>query len=175
MRPRRLVPPGPDATALDSIAAAGLRGIDHGALRPWRLLLVEDRELLATAFAAAERWLRPEADAQRLERAREKAQAGPVILALIARPVPDRPEVPEHEQWIAVGAAAQQMLLAADALGFAGSLLSGRKTEAPPLRAALGLDADERLVGFLTLGTPAEPTATKRPAPDPRRQWSSWP
>lgn len=174
VRPRRLRPPGPDRAALERIVQAGLRGIDHGALRPWRLLLIEDRARLAEAFAKAEAWLRPAADADRLERARQRALAGPTLLAVIARLQPGHADAPEHEQWIAVGAALQQMLLAADALGYAGSMLSGRKTETPPLRTALGVAADEHLVGFLTFGTLAEP-APAAPQSDAAARWSRWP
>lgn len=174
VRPRRLRPPGPDAQSLDRIAAAGLRGIDHGGLRPWRLLLIEDRERLADAFADAEAYLRPEADAGRLQQAREKALAGPVLLAALFCPHPGHGDVPEHEQWIAAGAALQQMLLAADALGYAGSLLSGRKTEAPPLRKALGLTEREHLIGFLTFGTPAS-SPPAAPTATPGSRWSRWP
>lgn len=174
LRPRRLRPPGPDEQALDVIVAAGLRGIDHGGLRPWRLLLIENRERLAGAFADAEAYLRPEADADRLQQAREKALTGPVLLAAIFCPHPGHGDVPEHEQWIAAGAALQQMVLAADALGYAGSLLSGRKTEAPPLRQALGLTEREHLIGFLTFGTPASPPPSA-PAATPGSRWSRWP
>ena len=174
VKPRRLRPPGPDAQALDRIVAAGLRGIDHGGLRPWRLLLIEDRERLAAAFADAEAHLRPDADAEQLQQAREKALAGPVLLAALFCPHPGHEDVPEHEQWIAAGAALQQMLLAADALGYAGSLLSGRKTETPPLRNALGLADREHLIGFLTLGTPASPPPAA-PAATPGSRWSRWP
>lgn len=175
VRPRRLQQPGPDADSLDRIVSAGLRGIDHGGLRPWRLLLIDDRQRLGDAFAAIAASQRPGADTERQDRARERALAGPVLLAVIACLQADHAEVPEREQWIAIGAALQQMLLAADALGFAGSVLSGRKTEAIALHRTLELTDREQLVGFLTLGTPAEPQRPPPPALDPRARWSRWP
>jgi nitroreductase len=176
VRPRRLCLPGPDEAALQHIVAAGLRGIDHGGLRPWRLVLITDRQRLAQCFEEAERTLRPNADADRMTRAREKAFTGPVALAIIARPNADHTEVPVYEQWIAIGAALQQMLLAAQALGFAGSVLSGRKTTTPPLREAFDLADEEHLIGFLTLGTaqPSPDRATQRPI-DTRAFWTLWP
>tara|TARA_R110002074_G_scaffold167559_2_gene328703 strand:- start:1163 stop:1750 length:588 start_codon:yes stop_codon:yes gene_type:complete len=177
VRPRRLSPPGPSPDDLAQIVAAGLRGVDHGNLRPWRLLLINDREALAEAFATAHRFTSPDVSADQIEAARRKAFGGPTVLALIAEPVADHPEIPVHEQWIAVGAAVQQMLLAAEALGFAGSILSGRKTAAAPLRDAFALTRAEHLIGFLTFGTAAadRPKRAAAPQPEPSAYWSRWP
>lgn len=175
VRPRRLQPPGPSALELQRIVAAGLHGIDHGRLRPWRLLLVEDRSALAEAFALAERELRPEASPEKIAAARDKAMEGPLLLALIADVCADiDANVPIHEQWIAVGAAAQQMLLACEALGYAGSLLSGRKTRTLALRSAFGLASEQHLAGFLTFGTVAAEPA-KRPEEDAKAFLTPWP
>lgn len=174
VRPRRLTSPGPSGTALEQIIAAGYHGIDHGKLRPWRLLLIEDRELLADAFEAAERESTADTNPSALAKARERALAGPVVLTLVVRLVPNHPEAPEHEQWMAVGAAVQQMLLAAEALGFAGSMLSGRKTRSQALRTAFDLDEQERLVGFLAFGTAAVPPPP-RPASLDRPALTRWP
>jgi nitroreductase len=173
-RPRRLKPPAPSPADLAQIAAAGLRAPDHGNLRPWRLIHVHDRQALADAFEAAEQELRPAADSEARSRARERALRGPMLVVLVANIRPDRPEVPEHEQWAAIGAALAQMLLAAAALGYGAGILSGRKTQTQALRNALGLADDESVVGFLSLGTPsvAPPVAA---APDPSRYIQEWP
>ena len=142
---------------LDQIVRAGDRGIDHGNLRPWRVVLLDDRDRLADAFEAAARELTDAADQSAITNARQRALDGPVVLALVARLFPGHPEVHEHEQWMAVGAATQQMLLAAEALGFAGSMLSGRKTRSSALRTTLNLAEQDSLVGFLTFGT-ADPS-----------------
>jgi len=172
--PRRLLAPGPSDEELSQIVAAGLRAPDHGSLRPWRLLLLDDRERLADAFAAAEVELRPTVAQERVHRARERAWAGPALLALAACIHRSHEIVPEHEQWIAIGTAVQQMLLAAEAMGYAGSLLSGEKVSTLALRHALNLGEAERLVGFLTFGTAAK---VERPAPRvaPEAMLRRWP
>ena len=156
------------------IAAAGLRGPDHGRLRAWRLIHITDRASLAEAFVAAELELRPSGSDEMIQRATERAHNGPCLLALVTRIAADHPEIPVHEQWAAVGAALNQMLLAADALGYAGGILSGAKTQTAALRSALHIAEHEHIVGFLTFGTPAaEPPAP--PATDPSEFIEEWP
>lgn len=174
VRPRRLSPPGPGPDGLQAIVRAGLRAPDHGALRPWRLIHLTDRDRLAEAFIAAERELRPDGGPEMIARAEERAASGPCLLALVARIQQDHPAVPVHEQWVAVGAALNQMLLAADALGFAGGILSGRKTETAALRRALHIADGEHIVGFLTFGTPAADPPAPPPA-DPSEFIEEWP
>lgn len=174
VRPRRLTVPGPSPDDLRTILQAGLRGPDHGGLRPWRLLHLTDRQALAEAFIAAERELRPDGGDEMVARAEKRAHNGPCLLALVACINENHPEVPAHEQWAAVGAALNQMLLAADALGLAGGILSGAKTRTAALRSALHMADHEHIVGFLTFGTaaaapPAAPTA------DPSEFLSEWP
>lgn len=110
-----------------------------------------------------------------IERATERAHNGPCLLALVARIDPDHPDVPIHEQWAAVGAALNQMLLAADALGFAGGILSGRKTKTAALRSAFRIAGDEHIVGFLTFGTAADDPPARTVEPDPADFLSEWP
>ncbi len=173
VRPHRLVAPGPSESDLQRIANAGARGIDHGSLRPWRLVLVADRDQLANAFAAAHLEQHPETAPAESDRARQRALAGPVVLALIAKVSNHDDMVPAHEQWIAIGAALQQMLLAADALGFAGCILSGRKVQSDALRRAFSLAPSEQLVGFLTFGTAATENPPRIPPTDDIG-WTIW-
>lgn len=173
VRPRRLTAPGPSPDDLHMILQAGLRGPDHGGLRPWRLLHLTDRQALATAFVAAERELRPDGGDEMVARAEERAHNGPCLLALVACLQPDHPEVPVHEQWAAVGAALNQMLLAADALGLAGGILSGAKTRTAALRRALDMAEHEHIAGFLTFGTAAA-TPPAVAATDPSEFLSEW-
>ncbi len=174
VRPRRLKAPGPSPDEIGTITLAGLHGPDHGQLRPWRLIHVQDREAMAEAFVAAERELRPDARANDFAKARERALNGPSLLVLVARIDNNHRAIPPQEQWVAVGAALNQMLLAAEALGYAGGIVSGRKTGTATLRNALKIQDSEHIVGFLTFGCPASPPPA-RPALDPAPHISEWP
>lgn len=165
--PRRLAPPGPSHPELRLMAAAAARAPDHGGLRPCRFRLIEGaaRAALGERCAAALAADDPAATAEMLAREREKIAAGPTLVAVLARLTEDRPEIPVSEQLASTGAAVMGFLLAAQALGYGGILLSGRRVRRPLLRTALGLAGDEHLVGFLTLGRPA--AVPKAPAPVP--------
>lgn len=164
--PRRLEPPGPSRTELRLMAAAAARAPDHGGLQPWRFRLIEGaaRVALGESCAAALAAEKPATPPDMLAREREKIAAGPCLVAVLARLAEDRPEIPVAEQQASVGAAVLAFLLAAQALGYGGIMLSGRRVRRPPLRDALGLAPHEHLAGFLTLG---RSVAAPKPAPPP--------
>ena len=82
-------------------------------------------------------------------------------------------KIPEIEQVMAVAAAAMNMLNAAYALGYGGKWITGPNAYDPTVAAALGLQAPDRLAGFLYLGTPATTALpVKRPdVADHRTDW----
>lgn len=163
--PRYLAEPGPDSRQLEAIADAAGAAPDHGDLAPTRIVEIakDARGLLAEAFAEATREAKPDADAAALEGSRQRAMGGPVLLAIIARIDPGQARVPETEQWVSVGAAVQNMLLAAESLGYRGKLLSGARVRSRALRDFFSLGENEHLVAFLALGTAiGEPKNRKR-------------
>jgi nitroreductase len=165
--PRRLAAPGPSADQMETLIACALTAPDHGAIRPWRFLRVpaEHREALAEAFVAAKLEAEPEASEVAIERARNKAHKEPETIVVIFRPNPSHPVVPVQEQAMSVGAACENILLAAEAMGFGGMLLSGAEISTQALRRAFHLEDEEELVGFIGIGTVANPPGPKdRPA-----------
>lgn len=175
--PRRLVSPGPSGDALAAIVAAAGSAPDHGALQPFRVIHVADasRDRLADVFVAAKRQRQPDAAKAVLDREREKALNAPTLLVACARLRADTTAVPVAEQLISVGAAIQNMLLAAHALGFGAILLSGEKTRQPLVRDAFGLGSAELLVGFISIGSiaAASPLPAKR-RPAVASYFSTW-
>lgn len=173
--PKRLGPPGPSDEEIRLMIAAAVTAPDHAALRPWRFLLIapEARERLGELFVEIKRRRSPDEPPALLARERDKALNGPALIAVIARITHGNPKVPESEQYISVGAAVANLLLAASALGYGGILLSGEKVRNPLLREAFDLGADEELVGFVTVGTPSAPQPA-RPRPDPARHLAVW-
>ena len=148
------------------ILEAALAAPDHGALRPWRIVLCtpESRERLAELFVAAKLSLNPAATELELTRDREKALRPPVLLALVATPKPGLEKFPEIEQIASAGAALQSMLLAAYGLGYGAIMLSGSRCAAENVRAALGVQAEETILGFVSVGTIVDkPKLSSRP------------
>jgi len=150
---KHLAEPGPGAAQLRRMADAALRAPDHAGLVPFRFTVVTGpaRERLAALFEQAARDAGKAADAAALDA--DRARRAPVTVAVIARPDLGHPQVPMHEQWICLGGALANFLNAAQALGFAGKMLSGAKVRHPLIQQAF-CGPGETLVGWVAIGTP---------------------
>ncbi len=150
----RLTTPAPAGEALQNILTAGMRAPDHGALRPWHFIVMQDEGLIKFSQlleqAAIVGKMGPEVE----EKARHAPFRAPLIITVIAKIV-DHPKVPDWEQLVAAGCTVQAMQMAALAQGFGGIWRSGSWTEDPIVKAGLGCAENEKIVGFLYLGTPA--------------------
>jgi nitroreductase len=157
--PAKMGGPGPDEDALRRILEAGAAAPDHGLLRPFRFLVVRGagRERLGELFAAFVRRAAPDASAAEIDKQRTAPLRAPVILVVAARIEPSHPKIPEVEQVASVAAAAQNMLLAAHALGFAAKWSTGKQAYDATVKAELGLGESDRIIGFLYLGSAAAP------------------
>jgi nitroreductase len=150
--------PGPTAPELEAILEAAAAAPDHGKLVPFRFVVVGDaaRAAYVTASMEAFRMAVPEADEFGLKKARGKAEQPPCVIALVARVDAQHPKIMASDQWLTIGAALQNMWLAAESLGFALGVSSGRLLETDVLRRAFGLSAGEALVSIVSIGTPKE-------------------
>ena len=153
--PPFLTGPGPDEAMLAQILAAGASAPDHGRLRPWRFIVVrgDARERLGEVFAQALVKRQPDAPAEALEQERGRPLRAPVVIAVVARVDPQHPKIPEFEQVLSTGAAVENILLAAHAQGFGAKWLTGANAYDDHVKAALGLTGNDRLAGFVHLGT----------------------
>ena len=160
--PAALGGPAPSGADLDAILRAGVTAPDHDGLRPWRFILIRGaaRQRLGDVFADATRQRTPDADEAALERQREKPLRAPLLIAVAACVDPDNTRVPPIEQILSAGAALHQMQLAASALGYGAIWLTGPNAHDGLVAEALGLDFDDRLVGFLYLGTARDSPGT---------------
>ena len=157
--PAKMGLPGPDESQLQRILEAGDAAPDHGMLRPWRFLVVrgEGRGELGELFAACVRRNAPGATADEIDKQRSAPLRAPVIIVVAAHLQPRHPKIPTVEQVAAVSAAAQNMLLAAHALGLVAKWATGKQAYDDAVKAGLGLAPDDQIIGFLYLGSPAVP------------------
>jgi nitroreductase len=164
---RHIGEPGPSEAELDRLLRIGLRVPDHGKLEPWRLVVLtgEARLRLGAVIREAFAQRHPEANETTLEAERQRLARAPLVLAVIAAPVPSA-KIPEWEQLLSAGALCHQLLLAANALGYAAQWLSEWYAYEPRVLDALGGRDGERIAGFVHIGTPSVP-AEERPRPDP--------
>lgn len=156
--PTSLNEPGPTHEQLQKILVAGASAPDHGRMKPWRFVLIQGTARLRFGDLMAESLARREADTTevRLEAERKKALRAPTIIG-IAAALRDNPKVPEVEQILAVGAAAQNILIASHALGFGGFWRTGSLAYDPDVKRALGLSETDSIVGFIYIGSVGQP------------------
>lgn len=162
-----LTTPGPTAAQLDTILTCAARVPDHKKLVPWRFIVFEGEsrakfgELLARTVAAEEK---EAPSAVRLEAERGRLMRAPTVIAVISRIVPS-PGAPEIEQLLSCGAAAFNLCLAANALGYGTSWITEWYSFSNTINKALSLADNERVAGFVYIGTDSAPQEDReRPA-----------
>jgi nitroreductase len=156
----------PDKDALATVLQAAVRAPDHGRLRPWRFMLVEgnQRRKFGELLAASALRRVPGLGDGDLQRERDKAMRAPLIIIVACRIVPGT-KIPAIEQILAAGAAAQNILLALHALGYAAAWKTGEAAYDTEVKKALGFAADDHIVGFVYTGGGMGATfATGKPA-----------
>lgn len=168
---REMVEPGPDAGQLQAILAAAARVPDHGKLNPWRFVVVENRAAFAEGLLAIYRAGKPDAGRLELDAVQQFGVQAPCLVVVIASPKPSH--IPAWEQELSVGAACQNLCLAAHAHGFVANWLTGWAAYDDQVLALLGGAAPERIAGFFFIGTHAKPLE-ERPRPDLSAVISHW-
>ena len=174
---KALSEPGPTDSQIAALLEAGACAPDHGRLRPWRFLVVRGkaREELGDLFATVTRARQADATEDALERERRKPLRAPLIV-IVAAVLTAQSKIPEIEQLLSVGAAAQNILLAAHGLGFGAIWRTGETAYDPQIVEGLGLPREARIVGFLYIGSSASPPIARRPTSEANAtEWSRGP
>jgi nitroreductase len=172
---RVLTEPAPDDAALGLIFESATRAPDHGRLRPWRFIVIKSdaRQQFGELLADHQRRTKASVSDEALERERRKAFRAPLIVVVAAIVTPGG-KIPETEQILSAGAAAQDILLAAFVLGFNGVWKTGGPAYDEQVKAALGLEPKDAIVGFIYLGTDQDGPGLL-PRPDWREHVQNWP
>ncbi len=161
-----MVEPGPDAAELETIVRCGIRVPDHGKLAPWRLVRFTGaaRHRFGDVLVAAWQAAHPDDPPARAELERGRLARAPAVLAVISRVTPEH-KIPEWEQVLSAGAVCQTLLIAAHAVGFRAQWLTEWFAYDAMVAEALGLAANERIAGFIHIGS-AKADPAERPRPD---------
>ena len=176
VKPDRLAAPGPTEAELETILTIASRVPDHKKLAPWRFILIEGDararlgDVVAEACVAAEK--EPPSHV-RLETERTRLMRAPLVVAVVSRVTPHR-SAPEWEQVLSAGAACFNLCLAANAMGYGTSWITEWIAYNKAVGAALGLSENERIAGFVYVGTPAE-RSEERERPTLSDIVSHWP
>lgn len=162
---KTLTGPAPDHTALLPLLEAALRVPDHGKLEPWRLIVLEGAALTRLSKLTIALGEEQGRDADKLAKAQAMFRDAPVMVAIVAAPVPSD-KIPEVEQTLSAGAACLSLVNAAMAAGWGANWLSGWMAyDRDFLNQGLALSPTEWVAGYIVIGTEG-PVPTDRPRPD---------
>jgi nitroreductase len=157
--------PGPSGDELDRILTAAVRVPDHKKLAPWRFIIFEGEgrerfgQVLAQVCAREEK---EPPSAIRLELEAKRFLRAPVVVAVVSR-ITHNPAAPDWEQMLSAGALCQTLTLAANAMGYATNWITEWCAYSQGVQAALGLARNERIAGFIYIGSGDRPPERDRP------------
>lgn len=164
--PRLLSTPAPTPDEIRTLLTIASRVPDHGRAVPWRFVVIHPEggarlgELIADAFLADH----PEAQAATIDAERARLLRAPLVIAIISSPH-ENPKAPELEQILSAGAAGMSLLIAANAMGYGANWHTEWYAYDRRILDELGLKDDERIAGFVHIGTaPEKPLDRPRPA-----------
>lgn len=163
---QEMTEPGPDETQLQTILQIASRVPDHGKLAPWRFILYRGDARIEVGkhlVALAEEREGPLPEGRRQQEATRFSRA-PLVIGVVCVPKP-HPKIPEWEKFLSAGAAAMNLCLAANALGYATNWISNWYSDDPEGRRLLGLQPEERVAGFVHIGSHTG-EIFERPRPD---------
>ena len=163
-----LFPPAPTADELDAILHVATTAPDHGALRPWRFVVVsgDARQAFGDALADAAAEARPGLDDDTRERIRSKAFVAPALIAVAAH-VDATAKVPVWEQVASASSAAFAIAIAAHQLGLGAVWKSAPVHEGSAIDKILDLSPGDVFLGWVNLGhTGRDRGRTERPLVD---------
>jgi nitroreductase len=143
----------PDSATIQRLLDAAVRAPTHHLTQPWRFIVLRGDALhgLGAAWAAG-----VERSGKNPDGVVAKALRAPAIICVVGRPKTHLPKVVELEEHHAIGAAIQNILLAAHAWGLGAMMRTGPAASLEEVRDFLGLEATEIIAGFVYLGYPLD-------------------
>ena len=162
--------PGPSNDELATLLRLATRVPDHGKLAPWRFVVLRG-EPKERFIAGLESIATGRPDGAKLSAKLGKIKAPPLTLAVISRAVDA--EIPEWEQRLSSGAVCMTLIIAAQAMGYGANWITDWYAYDDRAKALLGLEAHERVAGFVHLGAAPEPPL-ERVRPDLDKIVSVW-
>jgi len=162
--------PGPSGEALEAILRLAARAPDHGKLFPWRFILLEG-EAKARFAARLAALADGQADPDKARQALRKLTAPPLAVVVISRV--ETGKIPEWEQVLSAGSVCTLMLLAAQGMGYGANWITDWYSYDAGATALLGLAANERVAGFVYMGTASE-APLERVRPDVASLTTRW-
>ena len=156
-----------DKNNLKTILEAGIRVPDHGALNPWKLVVIQgnslkkiDEEIILSEFIR----LNPESNDSLRDIESKRMQRAGAVIAVLSKPV-DHKSIPKWEMYLSSGAVCMNLLSCAQSKGFAAQWLTEwyayNEKMLSYLGGRIGMD---KISGFIYIGHKNEdPNVRRRP------------
>ena len=138
---------------MDLVYKAALRAPDHAWLRPTSFIEVKDEGLdrLSKIFFDFGNSMENITE-EVLDKYKNAPYRAPMIVILI-NTVKEHPKVPAIEQKLSTATAAQNLMLALNALNYASIWRTGKLAFNELVQKDLGLTSDQEILGYLYIGT----------------------
>ncbi len=157
--------PGPSGAQVEEMLKLASRVPDHGKLAPWRFIVYrgEARQRISEELAKVAIAERPNLSDEMVKVENTRLSRAPVVVAVVSRAAPHA-KIPEWEQLMSAGAVCLNLLMAANAHGFASNWLTEWYAFDERVYPLLGVEKGEKIAGFIHIGTPSiQPTERPRP------------
>lgn len=172
---KALAEPAPDDEQLRQIFEIAMHAPDHGRIYPYRFITIrgDARHELSRVFGDVVKKRDPDVSDDYLKKQKDKPLRSPLIIVVVAC-LTESPKIPAIEQMLCAGAAAHNILLASNAMGFGSIWLTGDNAYDALVESALGLASNEKIIGFIYLGTDMKELPSP-PKPSIDEKISQWP
>ena len=166
---RKMSPQPIEENDLKLIIQAGIRVPDHGALNPWKLVVIQgeklaivDKEIILNEYIKKN----PNSDKNLRETESKRLQRAGAVIVVLSTPV-DHPSIPLWEMHLSSGAVCMNLLSCAQSLGYAAQWLTEWYSYNDKMLAYLGGRVGiDKISGFIYIGHKIEePNERKRPNP----------
>ncbi|TFF27791.1 nitroreductase [Jiella endophytica] len=162
-----LAEPAPTGDELERVLTIAARVPDHGKLAPWRFILYRGPAAAAIGEALAK--VVAGREGERMTETRRKVETerftrAPLVIGVVST-AREHVKIPIWEQQMSAGAAAMNLVHAVHAFGYAANWVTEWVAYDDEAKAILGISPEEKVVGFVHVGTPSEPPS-ERPRPE---------
>jgi nitroreductase len=158
---------------IEKLLDAAVQAPNHFKTRPWRFVVMtgDGRRKLGDVMAASQAARQPDLPPETFDKTRALPLRAPVVIA-VGVDKPSEAKILELENYAAVAAACQNILLAAHALGLGAIWRTGEWVNDLKVKEFLGFAPDQRIMGFLYIGYPeAVSEFAPRPSFEDRTVW----
>ena len=161
----------PPVAQVKRLLDAAVMAPNHHLTEPWRFVVLSGDALKELGEVFAQHAERTGGNAQL---ARDLPLRAPIVITVIEHPRVGDAHAPEIEDHHAIGAAMQNILLAAHSAGLAAMIRTGPYARLQEVQKHLGLSAGEFIAGFIYVGFPLDGFNKKAPRKTPAMSLTEW-